>query len=370
MQNIDTKEGMSFDSSLSNINIDESVTDSEYRERLVSLLQPILNQRFSDNPAKQRIRTHRDRINFCCPYCFDSTKNNNKKRGNFILLGKYAQFFKCFNCGIAKRIDKFFSDFKVDLDLNIVNYITKDIQNFSARSNVKYDMSLFLDMESIDKYAIDRQKFLKYFNLIEVKDSSVESWLKNRMQYDYQKFMYNPRLNHLIVLNLTHTGKILGIQKRTFKGENKYLTYTLQKIYELIGENPKEIPDEINMLSQLFNICLVDYSKKITLFEGPLDSFLYKNSIANAGAHKNFLLDIDVRYFYDDDKDGREKSIEKLNEGSEVFLWEKLKHEIELPTNKKKLDLNDIMIYLRNHNMNIPNFENYFSNDSLDMIDI
>lgn len=365
--NVNTTKGLSFDSSLSFI--DETVTDSEYRDRLVFLLQPILDARFVNNMTKRRIRVHKDRINFACPYCGDSMKNSNKKRGNFILLGKYSNWFKCHNCGEVKRIDRFFEDFKVSLDLGIINYIAKGIDDFASYSNIKYDMSLFLDMESIDKYAIDRQEFLKYFNLVEVKASPVWSWLKNRMQYDSQKFMYNTRLNHLIILNLTHTGKILGIQKRTFSGPNKYLTYTLTYIYELMKRNPKEVPDEINMLSQLFGICLLDYSKPITLFEGPLDSFLFKNSIANAGAHKSFSFDLPVRYWYDDDPDGKKLSIEKLNNSEEIFLWGRFKHDFNLPY-RNKWDLNDVMIYLRDHNVNTPNFNKYFSKESLDIIDI
>ena len=365
--NVDILKGLSLDSSLSNI--DETVSEQEYRNRLVSLLQPILDIRFPNNMVKRRIRIHRDRINFACPYCGDSMKNSNKKRGNFILLGKYSNWFKCHNCGEVKRIDKFFEDFKVNLDLGIINYIAKDINDSASHTKAKYDMSLFLDMSSIEKYAIDRQEFLNYFQLMEVKESPVWPWLKNRMQYDTKKFMYNKRLNHIIILNLTQNGKILGVQKRTFKGDSKYLTYTLEKIYELMKKNPKEIPEEINTLSQLFNICLIDYSNPITLFEGPLDSFLFKNSIANAGAHKTFTLDLPVRYWYDDDYDGKNEAIKKLNEGETVFLWDRFKRDVNLPY-RKKWDLNDVMIWLRDNKMNTPNFNNYFSNDKLDIIDI
>ncbi len=48
-------------------------------------------------------------------------------------------------------------------------------EDFSSFANVKYDMSVFLDMDAIDKYAIDRQEFLKYFGLTEVKESPVWS---------------------------------------------------------------------------------------------------------------------------------------------------------------------------------------------------
>ncbi len=365
--NVDILRGGNFDSSLSNI--DDTVSESEYRIRLVSLLQSILDKCFPNNWAKRRIRVHNDRINFSCPYCGDSVKNSNKKRGNFILTGKYSGWYKCHNCGEAKRIDKFFEDYKVNLDLSIINYIAKGINDFASYSNVKFDMSLFLDMDSIDEYAIDRQEFLKYFNLIEVKESPVWSWLKNRMQYDSTKFLYNSRLNHLIILNLTPSGKILGLQKRTFKGPNKYLTYTLQKIYELMKKDPKKIPDEINVLSQIFNICLIDYSQPIILLEGPMDSFLIKNSIANAGANKNLPLDIPLKYLYDKDETGVKKSLENINHGYEVFLWERFLKDIGAPY-RKKWDINDIFIWARSNNIKVPNILNYFSDNPLDIIDL
>ena len=352
-----------------NIDFDKSVSSEEYKNTLLALLQPILDERFPNNTGKQKIRVYKDRISFACPICGDSVKSNYKKRGNFILGGKYAHFFKCHNCGAAARIDKFFEDHNITLDLSVINYIANNIVDFSSFVSVKSDMSLFLDMDAIDKYAIDRQEFLKYFGLTEVKESPVWPWLKNRLQYDETKFMYNIRKNYIVVLNLTQSGKILGVQKRMFKGENKYLTSNLQSIYEKLKRDPSVIPNEIHAISELFNICLINYSKPITLFEGPLDSFLFKNSIANAGAHKTFPLDIPIRYWYDDDSDGREKSIEKINEGEEVFLWTKLKNEFELPI-RKKLDLNDVLIYFRDKNIKTPNFNDYFSDDELDIIDV
>ena len=363
---------MEIDASIkfSDLDVDKTVSSEEYKETLVSFLQPILDERFPNNRGKQKIRVYKDRISFACPICGDSTKSNYKKRGNFILGGKYAQFFKCHNCGAAARIDKFFEDYHITLDLSVINYIANNLVDFSSYTDVKSDMSLFVDMDAIDKYAIDRQEFLKSFGLTEVKESPVWSWLKNRLQYDDKKFMYNVRNNYLVILNLTPSGKILGIQKRPFKkGDSKYLTYKLDKLYELLKKDPKTIPEQIIDISQLFNICLINYSRPITLFEGPLDAFLFKNSIANTGIHKKFMLDIPIRYWFDDDSDGRAKSIEKISEGDAVFLWTKFRNDFQLPL-RKKWDLNDVLIYLRDKNIKIPNFNDYFSDDELDIIDI
>lgn len=367
MQPINILKDLSFDSSL--LAIDTIVNDVEYKEKLISLLQSILEKRFPNNIGKQTIRPYHDRISFACPICGDSMKNNYKKRGSFILKGKFINFFKCHNCGEFKRIDHFFNDFKINVDLDIINYISQNIENFSKYTESKYDMSMFMDTKSIDNYAIDRQEFLKRFALIEVKESPVWPWLKNRLQYDDNKFMYHPKENYLVILNLTQSGKILGVQKRLFKGANKYLTYKLSKLYELIKKDPKSVSNEIDVISQIFNICLINFSKPITLFEGPLDSFLFKNSISNTGIHKKFPIELPIRIFFDYDKDGISKTIEKINEGYEVFLWEKFLKDIHAPK-QPKWDWNDILIWAKKNNIKITNIDSYFSNDPLDIIDI
>ena len=105
------------------------------------------------------------------------------------------------------------------------------------------------------------------------------------------------------------------------------------------------------------------------MFEGPLDSFLFKNSIANAGIHKHFPFELLMRYWFDDDKDGRNESIKRLNDGHEVFLWTKLKQDYNMPL-KQKWDLNDALIWFNKNNIKPPNFNLYFSNKPIDIIDI
>lgn len=362
---------MGFDSSLNNM-IDSQLTSEEFKDRLEQLVQPILDQRFPESFQKRKVISHHDRISFACPYCGDSMKLAHAKRGNFILKGKHRNYFKCHNCGMFKRIDSFFKDFHVELKLDAVNYVMDNLGDFKTLDNSKYDMSIFMDMENLDKFAIDRQELINRFGLVEVKGTPVWSWLNNRLQYDESKFLYSPNKNYLLILNLTKTGKILGAQKRLFKGVNRFETYKLTKLYSELDKELICDDEEINYLdtiSMIFNICLINFAKPVTLFEGPMDAFLFKNSIANTGANKEIPIDIPLRYFYDSDETGRKKSFQHLNTNEEVFLWEKLKYDINFPY-RKKWDLNDILIYLKTNNINVPLFDNYFSSDPLDAIDI
>ena len=370
MKSLNILEGLSFDSSLSE-NLDKTVSGDEFKERIISLLTPILQSRFTGQPSKQNIRTPINRVNFACPYCMDSMKNPHKKRGNIILAGKHRNFYKCHNCGIFKRVDNFFKDFKVDLQLDIINFISTNLGDFGSSSGNFIETSMLLDIDNIEEYAIDRQELKKRLNLIEIKESSVLSWLNDRLQFNYERFLYNPLKNYLFILNLTPNKKIFGAQSRMFnpsKGHSHYMTYKLSKLYELL-EKTEEIPDDINTMSIIFKILEININLAITLFEGPLDAFLFKNSVANTGANKSFPIDIPLRYFYDYDATGIKKSIEHIQQGESVFLWEKFRKDYDLPY-RKKWDLTDAMVYFKKNNIRTPHFENYFSNDPLDIIDI
>jgi len=365
-KNLQFQEEWNLDSSLSET-LDKTLNIEEYKERVISLLTPILQERFVGNPSKQNIKVHRDRINFACPYCGDSMQSSHKKRGNIILEGKHSGFFKCFNCGEFKRVDRLFKDYKANLDLDVINYISDNLGNFSTATGGRYDVSLLMDLETIERYAIDRSELKQSFGLVEAKESPIWSWLTKRLQYTADRFLYSPSKNYILILNLTPSGKILGSQKRLFRGDNKYLTFSCAKLNELMGRG--EVHDEVDMISQMFGILQLNFNLPITIFEGPFDSFLFKNSIANAGANRNFPIDIPVRYWFDDDKTGRDKSLIIIERGDSVFLWDKLKRDMQLPY-RKKWDLNDLMIWARGEGKQLPSFESYFSKDPLDAIDI
>jgi hypothetical protein len=91
--------------------------------------------------------------------------------------------------------------------------------------------------------------------------------------------------------------------------------------------------------------------------------------ISNCGANKSLPIDIPIRYFYDSDITGKNKSMEHLNKGDTVFLWSKFLQENNIPF-KDKWDLNDIIIYNKKNKIKTQNFEQYFSNDPMDLIDI
>lgn len=368
MNSLNNIKEMDLDSSLFFLDdIDKKIDINEYKSQLIEKLQPILDKTFYDNSNKRKIRSTYNRISFACPCCRDSYGDNNKKRGNFILSGKYANYFKCFNCGEFKRIDKFFEDFDTMLDLSTINYIqdNSNIENITVTT----DNSILFDTTEINKYSIDKNLFKDYFKLEDISDNNIGKWLKNRKQYNNNFFYYDRSDNTLIIMNLTDENKVFSFQKRFFNNtSNKYKIFVLENVHNLMKTNIN-VPQEINNISNLFNICNCNISKPITLFEGPLDSLLFSNSIALGGANKTLPIDLPVRYWFDDDKTGKEMSIEKINNNEEVFLWGKYKEVLGLPY-RKKWDLNDVIIWSKQNNIKLPDANNFFSKDSFDIIDI
>lgn len=368
----ENKKGMDFDSSLLS-NFDKTLTEEEYISKLTTDLNNILIRKFPNNPIKQQVRVHNDRITIACPYCGDSVHDIYKKRGNLILKGKFAGFYKCFNCETFKKIDKFLEDFGINVDIDTINYLSSSTGDFKTASYGKYDISILIDNETIDGYAIDRSEIKARLGLIEVSTSPILPWLHKRLQYEEERFLYNPKHNYLVILNLTKDKKVLGFQIRPFKlkpGQSKYKTYTLSKIYEILKIN-KQVPSELDVLSQIYKISEINFNRPIILFEGPLDAFLCKNAIANAGATKSLPIELPIRYWYDEDSKGTEKSIEKLNQGEYVFLWKKFRNEFEIPW-RKKWDLNDILLWFKQNNKKFPwaTIDIYFSNDPFDLLDL
>jgi hypothetical protein len=165
-------------------------------------------------------------------------------------------------------------------------------------------------------------------------------YLQKRLQPDLTKFSWNEEKQQLYIFHLIpETTKVLGYQIRNFKYQPKYMTFKLSKIYE---DFAMEVPDEvyeIDDISTTFGILSLDFSKPVTVFEGPLDAFLYRNSAATCSSNIDFPIELStLRYMYDCDKAGKTAAMEKIQKGTPVFLWRKLLADTGIQT-INKMDL-------------------------------
>lgn len=358
-----------FDTSA--ISSESRLTKDALVQEMLAKLDIILKKEFPGNPQRQRVKVHRDRLSFAAPCCGDSATDNNKKRGNIILEGKFKNMYKCHNCGVCMSVNNFFKKYGQSLSLEAISYIADHTAEFSHGGKT-FGENLY-DVSLAEQYAIDRNWFRDTFRLQECNaGGKAYSYLVNRRQYSFQKFLYSASYELLFVLNLTPNGKILGMQVRhlnPYYTGPKYKTYSLSKIYENFLKQTADIPDELDTISMIFNLLYVDYSRPVTVTEGPMDSFLIPNAIALCGAGKHIVFPFQCRYLFDSDKEGRKHAIEYLESGNEVFLWEKYKRENNIP-DRKKWDINDVFIWAEKNNVKLLRLDDYFSNDMLDVIDV
>jgi hypothetical protein len=341
----------------------KKATIEELLSKVESNLQVILNERFG-NWEKRKILHKIGRINFACPYCGDSHQDNHKKRGN---IYKDSASFKCYNCGKSRSLEYFLKDFGKHLDTGEL-VLAREIAESGRKEKPPIDPMMLYDVENLKKWSIERLEIEEKFNLVPLDRTKIFVYLKKRLQPDLTRFSWNQEKEQLYIFHLIpETTRVLGYQIRNFVSTPKYMTYKLSRIYEELDKDYGEEVLALDDISTTFGILQLDISKPVTVFEGPLDSFLYKNSIATCSSNIDSPLEVStLRYFYDFDKAGRQAALEKLNVGIPVFLWKKLFKEMGIDEPLKKMDLNDLLILSKRKNFRLPKLSDFFSNDKYD----
>ena len=346
------------------------------QDKIQGLVQKVLEKEFQGNAAKQIVYQSGNRLNFSCPYCGDS-HDPRKKRGNFYLD---TLAYKCYNggCGIFKDSITFFKDFGLynRLTNDEKDEIKKIIDENRGKRRTIYgnvDVTMFFDTD-ISDILIKRSDFMIALGLQEIYGSKIQRYIQRRNQRMDSRFAWDPRKEKLFLFNLTPDEKIIGLQVRNMnsvKGSSKYLTYKLSGIYEkLLMVKDQEIIERaktVDPISYVFGIGTLDFGAPITIFEGPMDSWMWHNSVGLCSLENKFPFDVEnIRFWYDWDKSGIDKTIDLLAKGFTVFNWGKFLEENDI-TKNRKWDLNDLVVHLRTTGKKIRRFDNYFTNDALDL---
>lgn len=337
-------------------------TPKEVNGSIGESLQRVLDSNFGGE--KSKIVQYPGRLNFACPYCGDSHNDTWKKRGN-IYLKNYM--FKCFNCGKVAGVNRFFKDHSVELSAAHINYIISNQDTFSVNDKA-IDPYFLHDKEGLIKIAIDRKTIEEKYGLVLIDKSKIFVWLNKRLQPEFTKFSWSEKKQQLFIFHIIPgTSKVLGFQIRNFVSQPKYMTFKLSKIYEQLGFEVPQDMTEIDKISTSFGILELSLNKPITVFEGPLDSFMYRNSSATCGDKNDFPLEAEnVRFFYDYDEAGRKSSLKKMEEGKQVFLWKKFLQDAKIPQSTHKMDLSDVLVYAKRKGIVLPKFNEYFSDSKYD----
>jgi hypothetical protein len=315
-------------------------------------VQSILNKEFK-SIHKRKINEFTDRLNFACCFCGDS-KSEYKKRGN-LYFNKLL--YICFNCGKKTNFDKFTKDFGFRLDpdkkLEIINHLNSQISFQDAEEDLmETELNKLLDFKDLENLFNSGDSVITEFKPVQ-KNGGIYQYLVARgIPTDLHKNIYqghfwinDEKYEPVIIFLNRKNNKIIGCQIRNLKeGKRRiFKIYNYETLYKWIN-NIDEITDIdanqlviYNKLSYYFNILNVDFSKKITIFEGYLDSLFYPNSIGVVGVNTDMKFlennELELQYFYDNDSAGFQKSEQKLKQGYPVFLWKKLFESIVLQKN-------------------------------------
>lgn len=338
----------------------------EIQDKIIPLIQHILDDRFEGE--KRQLKFHHDRLNFACPYCGDSS-DTHKKRGNFYWSNLR---FSCFNGGCEARsvgLARFLKDYDQKLrDLDLIDAIAKVQSEWKPKQKSEFSVLKELSAFSVSMDVVERR-----LNLVPIEKSQFAIDYLNSRQIGIFKefFRYSPSEKKIYIFNLDSTGKnAVGFQISRFTGPNKYISFNLEKLREKCGLSslPLEKKDKLNRLSLYFGILRADFSQKVTIFEGFIDSLFIRNSIAITGIKKSLeeLNGLNFRFMFDNDKDGIEASIKLLKKRKSIFMWSKALKEYGLESTIK--DLNEMVINAKTRNKEIKEIDRYFTKDPNDLI--
>ena len=331
------------------------------KDEIKDFLKKILNSIFNVS-AKQSIKDYPDRLNIACPYCLDSDKKMNEKRGNLYLK---TTSYHCFNCGIHRSLSSFITDFNKILKLDPVNILKYRTSSFYVKNNKK--INIYED-NIINKYFIDKSDLYDFYNLVDVQHTQAEKYLRKRCQYNNDNFAYSKKDDSIVIFNKIGD-KVISFLKRNINNK-QYILYDLKRLNSDFNNSTEDI-DDVNFISNYFNFFNIDLDEIVTIFEGPMDSFLFYNSIALSGVNKQFNFDIEMKRFWlDNDTTGKRKSIALLREGESVFLWKKYLNEHSQREDIK--DLNELVCGYKKNKVkyNPYDFNKYFSDNDLDIVNL
>lgn len=211
----------------------------------------------------------RDYLYTCrCPYCGDSQKQKNKTRGYFYRKGEQMNFF-CHNCGKSTTAGKVVET----VDSEIYKEYVKERFIGTTESEYKFDAPKFKkkdpklkDLIPINKLSTDHPALQVLVNRQIPKEHYDKFFLCHKF-CAWAEISSNQDHPRLVIPFYDEDENIFAAQGRAFgKEQPKYLTVKFD-------DKPK-----------IFGLERVDWSKRVYVVEGPIDSLFLSNALAVAGA--------------------------------------------------------------------------------------
>lgn len=223
--------------------------------------------------------------NYSCPVCGDSTTKKLKARG-YIYRTKSDLFCKCHNCGYSSNLGNLIK--RVDPRL-YEEYVLERYKAGAVGSNSHKNISALLPEPAVvDLLEDDILEPLARLDRLPITHPAVAYVIKRQLPRDVWHLLYfapkfkgftnsvrekfsEPIANEhprMIIPFFTPAGKCFAYQGRAYGDEQpKYFTIKVDDTDE-----------------KVYGLDRVDYSKRIYVVEGPLDSLFIPNAIAVSGS--------------------------------------------------------------------------------------
>lgn len=222
--------------------------------------------------------------NYSCPVCGDSTKNKLKARG-YIYRAKADLFCKCHNCGYSTNIGNLIKH--VDSKL-YDEYVLERYKSGATRYNDHKEIVIPESKPVVQLLEDDILSSLKRLDKLDMDHPAVQYVMKREIPEDKWHLLYfapkfksfvnsvtpkfvepiegeHPRM---IIPYFTPAGKCFAFQGRAYGNEEpKYYTIKVDETQE-----------------KIYGLDRVDYSKRILVVEGPIDSLFLPNAVAVSGS--------------------------------------------------------------------------------------
>jgi transcription elongation factor Elf1 len=225
--------------------------------------------------------------NYSCPVCGDSSKNKLKARG-YIYRGEQELFVKCHNCGYGTNLG------------NLIKYVDAKLydeyvlERYKAGASKHHDhkdikvTSVIIETPKEELLEDDILSSLSRLDKLPLTHPAVQYLVNRKIPKDKWHLLYfapkfkaftnsvtakfqepikdeHPRM---IIPFFTPAGKCFAFQGRAYGAEEpKYYTIKVDETQE-----------------KIYGLDRLDYSKRIYVVEGPIDSLFLPNCIAVSGA--------------------------------------------------------------------------------------
>lgn len=238
----------------------------------------------------------RDTYIFRCPICGDSKKSASKKRG-YLYATNDGAFFKCYNGCAPRSLYSFLAHLNIDLARQ---YAT---ESFGASAKPKddepeFDKDLFktgrksaLAEEPAKVRRPKRKTILDTMLKLEdlPHDHPCREYVRSRFLPEDVELYFAPHLNETLSTIEAYKDRLFTTDYKAlvfpFRGVDGTLNY-LQARLLFNTDNRRFCTMEIEEDAPKFwGLDLVDFTKPVYLFEGPIDAMMIDNGVAFAGGN-------------------------------------------------------------------------------------